>query len=283
MDPFNSEFEKYVAFGALVELTSSDMDSWSGPVHYVLLQHVLKPGSTTTPLRIFTNSSLADRIGNSVNSILMKSPNSVVYQREVMSRYRCYKQGLSSDITKAYFTMRTGELEMHVRRVVWRYGDSSAKWRHFGYRTVSFGYKPAGTFLDIVINKTAHRSDDIDQQASLKIINDRYVDDIATGGSAQEVQVMSGECVNPHDKFETNGTLSQILSKGTLKLKAIVTSEEKDTEKINKLGYVLGVKWDSPLDRIMQPLNTYCHQISTILESLVFCLVSSTNHTTCRD
>ena len=53
---------------------------------------------------------------------------------------------------------------------------------------------------------------------------------------------MSGECVDPNDKFKTNGTLAQILSKSSFKLKTIVTSGEKDTEKINKLGeYVLGV------------------------------------------
>ena len=166
MDAFNTEFDKYIACGALVELSESDMEAWSGPVHYVSLQHVVKPESTTTPLRIVTNSSLADRNGNSVNSILMKGPKSVSDQREVISRWRCYEQALSSDITKAYFTMRTGELEMHIRRVVWRYGNGDAKWRHFGYRTVSFGDKPAATFLDIVINKTARRFADIDQQAA---------------------------------------------------------------------------------------------------------------------
>ena len=50
------------------------------------LQHVLKPESTTTPLRIVTNSSLPDRNGNSVNSILMKGPNSLSDQRAVVSQ-----------------------------------------------------------------------------------------------------------------------------------------------------------------------------------------------------
>ena len=138
-----------------------------------------------------------------------------------------------------------------MRRAVWRYVDSKSEWRHFGYATVSFGDRPAATLLDIVINKAARRFSDIDPDASTKIINDRYVDDIATGGSAQEVQRMSGECNNPNNKLETNGTLSQILSKGSLKLKTIVTSGEKDTEKIDKLGKnVLGVNWNAPSDLI---------------------------------
>ena len=53
------------------------------------------------------------------------------------------------------------------------------------------------------------------------------------------------------DKFETNGTLSQILSKGSLKLKVIVTSGEEDSEKINRLGKsVLGLGWDPKTDLI---------------------------------
>ena len=250
-DNFNQEFDRMIAYGALVELTEDGMNSWTGPVHYVSLQHVLKPESTTTPLRIVTNSSLSDRNGNSLNSILMKGPNSLSDQRDVISRWRCYEVALSSDLTKAYFAMKTGELEMHVRRVVWRYGKTDEKWRIFGYTTVSFGDKPAGAFLDIVINKVASKFKDIDPRTARKIIDDRYVDDIVTGGSPDEVQKMMGSCVSSDNKFETNGTLSQILSNGSLKLKAIVSSGEEDNDKISKLGRsVLGITWDPATDVI---------------------------------
>ena len=63
--------------------------------------------------------------------------------------------------------MKTGELEMHVRRVVWRYGKTGEKWRIFGYRTVSFGDKPVGSFLDIVINKLADMFKEIMLMTSL--------------------------------------------------------------------------------------------------------------------
>ena len=250
-DEFNGEFERMIEYGALVELGEDDINAWTGPVHYVSLQHVVKPESTTTPLRIVTNSSLSDRNGNSLNSILMKGPNSLSDQRDVISRWRCYEVALSSDFTKAYFSMKTGELEMHVRRVVWRYGKTGEKWRIFGYKTVSFRDKPAGVFLDIVINKVASLFKDVDLQAARKIIDDRYVDDIATGGSPEEVQKMMGNCVSSKNKFETNGTLSQILSNGSLKLKAIVSSGEEDDDKINKLGRsVLGIAWDPTADTI---------------------------------
>ena len=142
------------------------MAAWTGPVNYISLQHIVKPESPTTSVRIVSNSSLSDRNGNSLNSIMMKGPNALSDQRDVVSRWRTYESALSSDLTKAYFAMKTGELELHVRRVVWRYGKTNEDWKHFGYATVSFGDKPAGVYLEIVINKAADRFQKIDLEAN---------------------------------------------------------------------------------------------------------------------
>ena len=247
----NAEFDKMLALGALVELSEDEMKSWTGPAHWVSLQPVLKPESETTPTRLVTNTSLSDRNGNSVNSILMKGPNSLSDQRAVVSQWRCYQKAISSDVTKAYYAMKTGDLEKHIRRVVWRYGEVDKHWRHFAFQTVSFGDKPAGVFLDIVLRKVACMFAHIDPSAAIKINTDRYVDDIATGGSHEEVDRMVGRCIGGTNKFETDGTLSQILANGSLKLKAVVTSGDHDEEKINKLGrLVLGTGWNPTLDRI---------------------------------
>ena len=77
--------------------------------------------------------------------------------------------------------MKTGELELHTRRVVWRYGKTEEGWRHFGYATVSFGDKPARVYLEIFIRQAADMFQRIDPEAAKKIKNDRYDDDIATG------------------------------------------------------------------------------------------------------
>ena len=44
----------------------------------------------------------------------MKGPNILSNQFEVVSRWRGYEKALCSDFTKAYYSMQTGELEMHV-------------------------------------------------------------------------------------------------------------------------------------------------------------------------
>ena len=77
MGMFNNEFDKLINLGAVVELPKADMKIWGGPVHYVSLQFVLNEDSSTTPFRIVTNSSLSDKRGVSLHSILMKGPNTL--------------------------------------------------------------------------------------------------------------------------------------------------------------------------------------------------------------
>ena len=223
LQELNKEFDSMILHGALVELSKDCTEAWKGSVHYTSLQNVVKPGSTTTPVRIVSTSSLSDRNGNSLNSIMMKGPNALSDQRGVVSCWMLYESGLCLDLTKAYFSMKTGEVELHLRRVVWRYGKVDEEWRHFVYETVSFGDKPAGVYLDIVINQAADRFHSIDPEAAEKIKNDRYVDDIATGGSPSQVKRMAGKRQSSQNKFQTNGTLPAILSEGALYLKAVVT------------------------------------------------------------
>ena len=160
---------------------------------------------------------------------------------------------LCSDVTKAYYSLRTGEIEKHVRRVVWRFGDQSKPLRIFAYFTVSFRDKPAAVFLEIVIRKTAEMFWEIDPEGASKIIMDRYVDDFATGGFMHQISRFVGtEMAN----LQCNGTIPSILSHGSLQLKVIVTSGETNPEKIAKLGNsVLGIGWDPPSDNISMNLT----------------------------
>ena len=136
----NKLFDKMIDVGAVTELTKAEMDMWDGPVHYLSIQHVLDPSSSTTPLRLVTNSSLADPVtGISLNSILAKGPCILNDMFEILVRFRLYVYGLISDVSKAYYMLLTGILEMHVRRVVWRYGKTDSDWRIFVFLTVGMG------------------------------------------------------------------------------------------------------------------------------------------------
>ena len=248
LQAFNDEFDKLISYGAIKEISDSELRSWDGPTHYVSLQHVINEDSTTTPLRIVTNSSLSDRKGLSLNSILMKGHDTLSDQWAVLNKWRSYEVALCSDVTKAYYSLRTGELEKNVRRVVWRYGDTSKDWKIFGFQTVSFGDRPAAAFLEIAIRRTAQCHTSIDPLAAERICNDRYVDDLATGGSPAEVSRFKGKEITD---CQFDGTIPTILAKGSLRLKVMVSSGETDPNKISKLGgKVLGLPWDPSTDTI---------------------------------
>ena len=67
-----------------------------------------------------------------------------------MVRFCEYEEALLGDFTKSYHSMLSGIVEMHTRRVVWRWGDEEADWTVFGWLVVSFGDRPAAVLLFIV-------------------------------------------------------------------------------------------------------------------------------------
>ena len=259
---FNAEFDKMVESGVIVELSEDEMRIWEGPEHYVSLQHVVREDSPTTPIRIVANSSLSSKNGVSLNNIVMKGPNTLSDQWELLNRWRMYQKAVCTDISKAYWALRTGETEKHVRRIVWRRGDASNPWKTFAFCVVSFGDKPAAAILEVAIRKIAAIHAKVDPVAAQKIINDRYVDDVASGGKAEEVSRLAGD----NTSLVPNGTMSEILSRGSFKLKVIVTSGESNIEKLHKLGKnVLGIGWDPPSDLISVDLR------STVCQNLMQC------------
>ena len=97
------------------------MDTYEGPHQYITHHAVFKP-SVTTPLRVVTNSSFNNH-GNSLNSCLPKGPNSLNDMMAITLRFRCYEKVFMFDLSKAYNTMRTGVVEKHLRRFVWRFSE----------------------------------------------------------------------------------------------------------------------------------------------------------------
>ena len=93
----------------------------------------MNPDSQSTPLRIVTNTSCKDPVtGKSLNSILAKGPNLLSDPYKILLRFRHRKYAISTDVSKAYHGLRTGEPEMHLRRVVYR-KPGEEKWRTYGF------------------------------------------------------------------------------------------------------------------------------------------------------
>ena len=123
LEAYNSELRKFIDRGAIVPLTQEEIDAYDGPVSYVAHHDVHKPDSSTTPLRVVTNTSLKNaNAGLSPNQCMQEGPNALSSLLEVIIGFRMYEVGLVYDMTKAYQSISPGPVEKHVRIIVWRWG-----------------------------------------------------------------------------------------------------------------------------------------------------------------
>ena len=94
----------------------------------------------------------------------------------------------------------------------------------------------------------------IDPVAAARICNDRYVDDVSTGGTPDEVARFKGK--ENGETLQFDGTIPSILSQGSFFLKVMVSTGESDPLKILKLGgKILGINWNPTLDQLIYPFS----------------------------
>ena len=249
---YNQEIQKYIDRGAAVKLSKDEIDEWKGPRNYIS-HHGVERNSPTTPLRIVTNSSLNNG-GNSLNSCLIGGPNSLNPMLDIALRFRCYECGMVFDLTKAYNSLKTGPVEKHLRRFIWRFSPDE-EWQDFAFDCVAFGDFPAANFLEIGRDITADAGKHIDEESSKKIKRDTYVDDNISGGSFKSVKKMKGHKLGDGS---FSGKMTEILKIGKLKLKTIISTGEQDEEAKALIGNkVLGYGWDATSDMMKVDFPIY--------------------------
>ena len=181
-----------------------------------------------------------------------EGPNALSSLLEVLIGFRMCEVGLVYDMTKAYQSIQTGEIEKHVRRLVWRWGDVNSSWDILAYNVVTFGDQIAGLILELVKRLAAELGMSIDAEACHQIREKTYVDDGAGGGSRAQVERFRGKCVD----CAYDGTIPRILSLVNLKLKVMVASGDTDENSLKLLGdKTLGHTWLPPTDKFIFRVN----------------------------
>ena len=243
LNAYHEEMRKYIDRGTFVKLSQEELTTYEGPNQYITHHGVLKD-SVSTPLRVVTNSSFNNG-GHSLNSCLPKGPNSLNDMLVITLRFRGYEIVFMFDLSKAYNTMRTGIVEKHLRRFVWRFSENE-EWQDYGIDRVHFGDRSAACQLEVSKNKVAELGRHIDSEAADRIIHDTYVDDGPSGGNLETVQRMVGV---KDENGDYNGTISQILAIGNYKVKEFVVSGDLEQEDENLLGNkVFGYDWNPKTD-----------------------------------
>ena len=120
--------------------------------------------------------------------------------------------------------MKTGQLKKHIRRVVWRWGDCKQGWRTIILEAVSFGDRPAAVLLHICVNRCLRFFQKIYVVAAERGKLDNLVDNIISGGTAEEVKRLKKI---EDENQRCNGIVSRIMTSRGLQLKAMVVSGEE--------------------------------------------------------
>jgi hypothetical protein len=254
LEAYNTEMRAFVERGVFKELSQEEMGAWAGPVNYISHLGVHKDGATTK-LRIVANSSLNNNnLGVSYNDLQAKGPNSLVALIDAILRWRAGEHTVVWDLTKAYNTVKTFVEELHMRRLVWRWGEATEDWTTYGIDRMHFGDRCAMAGLERARYLTAEAGRDIDPEAA-DMIQNGYVDDMVGGGAEETIDRLIGDEVWESEKPRYDGTVSRILAKGGFKIKVMVRDGERRAEVINLLGSgVLGLAWSPGADTITMHL-----------------------------
>jgi hypothetical protein len=252
---YNAELKQFLERGVIRELTEEEMAAWTGPLNYISHHPVVKADSTTK-LRIVSNSSLDNNnSGHNYNDLQAKGPNSLISLIDALIRWRSYQHCVVWDLVKAYNTVKTFVEELHMRRLVWRWGAASGPWTTFGIDVMHYGDRCAMAGLENARKLVADAGRHIDPAAADMIANG-YVDDCVGGGSEDTVNRLVGEETWADGKPQYSGTVSRILEMGSFGVKVMVRSGETRPEVIELLGSgVLGLPWLPGPDIIVMHLS----------------------------
>ena len=229
---FTEEVQKSIDDGRVREISDGEMERWHGPVHYVTIFAVVKPGSLSTQTRVVSNSALKNAVARlSLNDCMHPGPNALAALLDCLIFWRGVEVAVMMDMRKAYQAIHTSTMELHLRRFLYR-PTPTERWKTYGYTRANFGDLAAGLMLEVGKRRIANMGMEIDPLAAQQLKDKSYVDDSILGGSQADAERMRGE--RSGDGY--TGTVARILAKGAMTIKFMAISGSADQYEDEQLG-----------------------------------------------
>ncbi|XP_062618012.1 uncharacterized protein LOC134279607 [Saccostrea cucullata] len=239
---YQKQIDDMVQRKAARKLSPEEVTSYKGPVHYLPHHEVLKPESSSTPLRIVFNSS-ASYMGHVINDYWAKGPKVLNDLLSILLKFRENQVGLVGDISKMYNSIHLSIEDQHTHRFLWRNCEIDRPPDHYVLTSVPFGDRPSGAIAIIALNKTAEMLEDVYPKAASVIKNNSYVDDILASDPTFENVLQLAKDIN------------QVLDFGGFHIKHWIISGDhhQEIDEINIMNTesekVLGLVW-KPVDDV---------------------------------
>ena len=143
-ESYVAEMSKSIAEGKVRKLSEQEMEDWHGPCHYITTFAVIKPESVSTKTLVVANSAMRNvRARLSLNDCMWAGPNALCDLLDCLLFWRAVEVALMTDLKKAYQAIHTGQMELHLRRFLFR--DATSKpWEDYAFTRATFGDLAAG-------------------------------------------------------------------------------------------------------------------------------------------
>lgn len=215
----NSEFSKnyvafmedYVACRHLEECRPPEVDV--GNFYYIPHHGVLRPLSTSTPLRVVFDASAKDAHATSLNETLLpgqKLQNNIFH---LLLRFRWHNVVFTADVKQMYRQILVTPEDAEYQRILWRPSIKEPV-RDYRLLTVTYGVTSAPYQALRTIAQLAHDSASEHPSGSAILARDIYVDDVVSG--AQSIE----------EARQARSELSAILASGGFHLRKWTSNRE---------------------------------------------------------
>lgn len=176
--------EKNIETGVWSKLSNSQVTE-DMKKHYLPINHVFNESSTSTPVRIITDSSFTGRNGLSLNMTQLKGENNIGNLRQTLLLVRCSPTLAAGDLSKFYHSFALLPRDQSLRRLLipkdWT--NENSELEEIVEATMPFGDQNAGSLAVIGRIKNAERnSKEVAPQLQERVLQiyryHSYVDDV---------------------------------------------------------------------------------------------------------
>ena len=129
------------------------------------------------------NAASKDELGLSLNDRLLPGPSLHADMVQLLLRFRLPKIAITTDISKMFLRIRMQPQDCNYLCFLWRRGDTSKPPMSFRMTRLPFGLTSSPFQAIFTVQQQAQSVQALHPEASQRVLQDTYVDDIATGAN----------------------------------------------------------------------------------------------------
>ncbi|XP_058449457.1 uncharacterized protein LOC131429397 [Malaya genurostris] len=230
----------------------SDAEHKSESAYYLLHHCVMKPGSSSTKLRVVFDASAKSTTEISLNDVMMVGPTVQDPLFDIFLRFRMYRFAFTADISKMYRQVPVNPAQRHYQRILWR-ENTNEPIKELELNTVTYGMAAAPYLATRAIVQLANDERDNYPAASDVVLRSFYIDDLLAGADTLE------------EAKHLQAELTELLAKGGFELLKWCATDQALLENIKEHAIEKQLKFeDIDVDGVIKTLGILWDPINDV-------------------